>query len=175
MSIATLDLAILAIVLLSAIIGLIRGLVKEVLSLASWLIAFLAAIYFSPQVAQQLPENWGGGSLRIVIAFGGLFVVALIASGIVQWLIAKLVEGSGLSGTDRFLGFLFGSARGLLVCVVVLIGLREIAAETSWWQASALQAELLAFEDDVRGLLGSARELVDDVPLPEVPGGSISY
>ena len=77
-----------------------------------------------------------------------------------QWLIAQLVSSTGLSGTDRLLGFLFGSARGLLICVVLLIGLREIAADRSWWQASVLQAELLAFEDEVRDLLGRARDMV---------------
>ncbi len=161
---ATLDIAIIVVVLLSAVIGLVRGLVKEVLSLASWVVAFVVAIYFSSAVSQQLPASWGAESLRLVIAFAVLFIVALIAAALLQWLVSQLVNSTGLTGTDRFLGFLFGSARGLLVTIVVLIGLREIAGETSWWQQARLPVELLAFEDEVRDLLGQARDIVSEVP-----------
>jgi membrane protein required for colicin V production len=163
MAVAGLDIAIATIVLLSAVIGLVRGLVKEILSLVAWALAFVAAIYFSPQVAEQLPSGWGSESVRLIIGFAGLFVGTLIAAALVQWLIAKLITSTGLSGTDRFLGFLFGSARGLLVTVVILMGAREVVAEKSWWQESVLQEELLSFEDEVRDLLGRARVLVSEV------------
>ena len=162
MGVAGLDIAIAVIVGLSAVIGLVRGLVKEILSLVAWVLAFVVAIYFSPVVAQYLPSGWGSDSVRLVIGFAGLFVGSLIAAALVQWLIAKLITSTGLSGTDRFLGFLFGSARGLLITVVILMGAREVVAERSWWQASVLQGELLAFEDEVRDLLGRARVLVSE-------------
>ena len=164
MEVAALDIVIVTLVLLSAGIGLIRGLVKELLSLVSWVVAFVVAIYFSPYVAEQLPETWGSVSVRTVIGFAALFIGALVAAAILQWLIGQLVAGTGLTGTDRFLGFLFGSARGLLVCVVLLMGIREIAGDATWWQASMLQGELLAFEDDVRDLLGRARDIVTEAP-----------
>ena len=160
MPVAGLDIAIATVVLLSATISLVRGLIKEILSLVSWAGAFVIAIYFSPVVAEQLPVEWGTESLRLVGAFAGLFITTLVVAAILPWVIAKLVSTTGLSGTDRLLGFLFGSARGLLICVVVLIGLREVAADRSWWQASTLQEELLAFEDEVRDLLGRARDMV---------------
>jgi membrane protein required for colicin V production len=166
MAVAGLDIAIATVVLLSAAIGLVRGLVKEVLSLVSWAAAFVVAIYFSPLIAQQLPPSWGAESVRLIIGFAVLFIATLILAAMLQWLIAQLVSSTGLSGTDRFLGLLFGSARGLLICVVLLMGLREIAAERSWWQASMLQAELLTFEDEVRDLLGRARDMVREVPNP---------
>jgi len=84
----------------------------------------------------------------------------------VQWLIAQLIETTGLTGTDRFLGFIFGSARGLLICLVLLIGMREIVQDRQWWQASILQKELLAFEGEVRELLGEAKDLMEDMPTP---------
>ncbi len=164
MAVAGLDIAIATVVMLSAAIGLVRGLVKEILSLLSWVAAFVVAIYFSPMVAEQMPAGWGSNSVRLILAFALLFVVTLILAAIAQWLIAQLVTTTGLSGTDRFLGFLFGSARGLLICVVLLMGLREIAAERSWWEESVLQRELLAFEDEVRQLLGQARDIVREVP-----------
>lgn len=163
MVVAGLDIAIATIVGLSAVIGLVRGLVKEILSLVAWVLAFVAAIYFSPQVAEHLPGGWGSESVRLIISFAGLFVGTLIAAALVQWLVAKLITSTGLSGTDRFLGFLFGSARGLLVTVVILMGAREVVAEKSWWQESVLQEELLAFEDEVRDLLGRGRVLISEV------------
>jgi membrane protein required for colicin V production len=157
--VAGLDIAIVTVVLLSAAIGLVRGLVKEVLSLVAWAAAFVIAIYFSPVAATELPEQWGSDSLRLAIAFAGLFIATLVVAAILQWLVVQLISSTGLSGTDRFLGFLFGSARGLLVCVVILMGLREVAADRNWWQASVLQSELLAFEDEVRDLLSRARDM----------------
>ena len=159
MQVAGLDIAIATVVLLSAAIGLARGLIKEILSLVSWTAAFVIAIYFSAMAAEQLPASWGGESIRLVIAFAGLFFATLVLAAILQWLIAQLVSSTGLSGTDRLLGFLFGSARGLLICVVVLMGLREVAADRDWWQASVLQPELLAFEDEVRDLMGRVRDM----------------
>lgn len=166
MAVAGLDIVIATVVLLSAVIGLVRGLIKEVLSLAAWVVAFIVAMYFSPFVALNLPASWGAESVRMVIAFACLFIATLIAAGILQWLIAKLVETTGLTGTDRLLGFLFGSARGLLVAIVLLMILREIGSDTGWWQASVLQEQLLAFEGDVRHLLQQAKDLARDVPTP---------
>ena len=165
MSIAGLDIAIATVILLSAAIGMVRGLIKELLSLAAWVLAFVIAIYFSPLVAENLPSGWGSDSVRLIIGFAALFVGTLILAAVVQWLMAQLVASTGLSGTDRFLGFLFGSARGMLISVVILMGVREIAADRSWWQESVLQGELLAFEDEVRDLLGRARVMVSEADL----------
>jgi membrane protein required for colicin V production len=165
---ATLDIGIAVVIVLSAVIGLVRGLVKEVLSLASWVLAFLVALYFSGQSAEHLPTAWGSPTVRTGIAFVVLFVVTLILAAIAQWLISQLVATTGLSGTDRLLGFLFGSARGLIICIVALMGIREIAGDAQWWQASVLQGELLEFEDEVRDLLGRARDVVSEVPGPSV-------
>lgn len=165
---ATLDIAIVAVVLLSAAIGLVRGLIKEVLSLVAWMLAFALAILFSERLAAAMPPNWGAESVRLVIAFAALFILVLIAAAILQWVIGQLVSSTGLSGTDRMLGFLFGAARGLLICVVMLMGLREIAADTEWWAASVARDELLAFEDEIRDLFGRAKDLVREVPRPEV-------
>lgn len=166
MNIANLDIAIVVVVMLSAAIGLVRGLIKEILSLLSWVVAFVAALYFSTEVAGYLPETWGTMTVRTAIAFVILFIGALIAASILQWTLSQLVATTGLSGTDRLLGFLFGAARGLLIAMVVLIGLREIAGDAQWWSDSVLQGELLAFEDDLRELFGKAREMVDEVPVP---------
>lgn len=160
---ATADIVILIIVLVSALIGLARGLLKELLSLASWVAAFMLALYFAPAVADALKGSVTDEPVRLVIGFVSIFAVTLIVGGIIQWLVRKLVESTGLTGTDRFLGFLFGSARGVLVCIIGLIAMRPFAEQSSWWNASAFTPELLAFEQDVLELMGKARDVVTTV------------
>ncbi|MEQ8486890.1 MAG: CvpA family protein [Pseudomonadales bacterium] len=157
---ATADILIAIIVLLSAVIGLVRGLIKEVLSLASWLAAFILALYFAPDVADLLRGQLADQGVRLVVAFLAVFVVTLIAGGLLQWLVGGLVKTTGLSGTDRLLGFLFGAGRGVLVCVVVLIALQRFAEAGGWWQSSELIPHLLAFEQEVLDLLGRAQAWV---------------
>lgn len=160
---ATADIVILIVVLLSAAIGLMRGLLKEVLSLASWLTAFVAALYFAPVLSARFETVVDDQSVRLVVAFILIFLVVLVLGGLIQWVLSKMVHGTGLSGTDRFLGFLFGSARGVLACIIALIALRPFAEGTDWWQASMLVPELLAFEDDVLNLLGKATEWFSEI------------
>jgi len=156
----TADIVLLILILVSALIGLVRGLLREVLSLASWFAAFMLALYFAPVAAGYLESHFADEAVRLVVGFIAIFVVTLIAGGIAQWLLRKLVETSGLSGTDRFLGFLFGSVRGVLVCIIALVAMRPFAETSNWWQQSQLTPELLAFEQDVLELMGRARDLV---------------
>ena len=156
------DIVLLIIILLSALIGLVRGLLREVLSLASWFAAFMLALYFAPVAADYLAAHLADEAMRLGVGFVTIFVITLIAGGIVQWLLRKLVETSGLSGTDRLLGFLFGGVRGVLVSIIFLILLRPFAETTDWWQQSQLTPQLLAFEQDVLELMGRARALVID-------------
>lgn len=157
------DIIILIVVLLSALIGLVRGILKEVLSLASWFAAFILALYFSPTLADRLVGSIEDATVRLVIGFVAVFAATLVVGGAAQWLLRKLVESTGLSGTDRLLGFLFGSARGALVCVVGLILIRPFAQTSDWWYASTLVPELLAFEQDVLKLLGEARDAAANI------------
>ncbi len=157
---ATPDIVILIVILVSALIGLSRGLLKELLSLASWFAAFMLALYFAPTVADALKGSVADGSVRLVIGFASIFAATLIVGGVIQWLVHKLVDRTGLSGTDRFLGFLFGGARGVLVCIIGLIAMRPFAEASAWWNASAFTPELLAFEQDILELMGKARDVV---------------
>lgn len=157
---ATIDIVILIVVLVSALIGLVRGLLKEVLSLASWLAALMLALYFAPAVAERLVGMFADGSVRVVVAFVLIFLATLVVGGLAQWLAATLVQTTGMTGTDRFLGFLFGGARGVLACLVALIALHRFAESGQWWQTSVLVPQLLAFEQDVLALLGKAQAWV---------------
>ncbi len=128
------DYAILIIVAVSALISVWRGFVKEALSLAGLVLAFWLALTFQQPLANLLSEYIGTPSLQLIAAFAIIFVTTLILSGLVNYLAGQLVKKSGLSGTDRFLGVLFGLARGvLLVAILVLLaGLTQLPKDP-WW------------------------------------------
>jgi len=157
------DILLLIVITLSAVVGLMRGLFREVFSLVTLFGAFLVATYFAPTMSEALVSQFGNESLRYGVAFGVLFIGTLIVGGILSYLGAKLLTGSGLSGTDRFFGFLFGALRGALVCVIGLIAVRGFFHESDWWAASELVPILLGFEDMTLELLGRAGSAVSDL------------
>ena len=160
---ASADIVILILILLSSVIGLVRGLFKELLSLVVWFAAVMLALYFSQAMGDALSGQIADESIRTVVGFFVIFLATLIVGGIVQVLVKQLVSSTGLTGTDRFLGFLFGSARGVLICIVALIALRSFEIEAGWWEESRIIPELLAFEEDVLELMGKARDAVVEV------------
>jgi membrane protein required for colicin V production len=131
------DFFILGVIILSGLVSLWRGFVKEALSLATWVAAPAIAIWFYEDLAPWF-ERWVSvPSARLALAFGILLVLVLILGGLVNFLIGQLVSKTGLSGTDRVLGILFGVARGVLVVgvLVMLAGLTQIPQDP-WWQES---------------------------------------
>lgn len=131
------DVAILAIVGISAFLSLLRGLVREVLSLASWVFAFWVAKSFNQPLAMMLSDKISLPSARWFLAYAILFVGTLFAAGIVNFLIGKLITATGLSGTDRMLGIFFGIARGIAICtVLVLLATYTPLPKDPWWSQS---------------------------------------
>ena len=133
------DYAILAIIGLSALISIWRGLIREVLSLLAWILAILVAVTFMRPLADQLTPYISVPSARLIIAFMALFIATLLCGAIINFTIAKLVMSSGLSGTDRVLGIVFGVARGVLVVAVMvhMAGLTPLPQDP-WWEQSVL-------------------------------------
>lgn len=131
------DIIILAIISLSALISLFRGFVREALSLVGWIVSFWIAFTFCHPVSQLLANYIKSPTLQLLCAFGGLFIITLIFCAIVNALISKLVHSTGLSGTDRLLGIIFGVARGiLLVAALLLVAHFTPMTEEDWWQNS---------------------------------------
>ncbi len=127
------DIGIVVLVFLSALIGIFRGLVREVLSLVAWVAAFYIAFRFHGELAVHLssiqPE-----SLRNGAAFLGVFFIVLIGFSLFNYVVAKLVDSTGLSGTDRLLGVIFGVVRGavIVLALVVLAGLTPFPDSKPW-------------------------------------------
>ncbi len=148
------DWVILAVIGVSTLISLVRGFVREVLSLVAWVAAFWIALTFADLAAPYLGFLSGSDVVRMVVAFVALFVTALVAFAIVNFLIAKLVEQTGLSGTDRAIGMLFGLARGVvLVAAALLVAALAGHEDSSWWTDSRLVDPFIPLVEWMRGWL----------------------
>nr|WP_279237496.1 CvpA family protein [Dyella sedimenti] len=128
-----------AVLALSVLIGLWRGLISEVLALAVWVAAFWVAWTFGPSVAGYFEHSIQLPSARILVGYGICFLAVLIAGALLRFLVSRLVEGTGLSGTDRLLGMFFGFARGVLLVTlaVFLLGFTAFTRDP-WWSDSVL-------------------------------------
>jgi len=135
------DYFILAIITVSALLSLWRGFIKEALSLASWIAALWVAMLFFDDLGGYLAQWIDTPSVRGAVAFVILFVATVIAGGVVNFLVGKLVEKTGLSATDRALGVVFGVARGAVIVsvLVMLAGLTAVPRDP-WWSESLLLA-----------------------------------
>lgn len=146
------DWAIIAVLVISALISVVRGFVKEAVSLLIWLAAAVIASIFHDQLAVWMVDLISTPSLRMLTAWVTLFVAVLIVGGILNYLLGKLIEATGLSGTDRLLGLFFGLARGLIIIMVILIVLPDIlpVKQDIWWHESKLIPFFLQYEDWAR-------------------------
>lgn len=131
------DWVLLAVIVVSTLISLIRGFIREVLSLVAWVLAFWVAITFAEPISPMLSFLSESDMVRTVAAFISLFLVTLIAAALVNYLIGMLVDKTGLTGTDRAVGMLFGLARGVaLVTVALVLGIVAGLQGQEWWQQS---------------------------------------
>jgi len=145
---AHIDWIILSVITLSGLISLVRGFVKEAMSLVIWIVAFAVAMQFKELAAGLLINMIEQPSIRQLVAWGGLFVATLLVGSVVNFLLSKLVSSTGLSGTDRMLGLVFGVFRGLLIVlalVIVLPGALPVDQD-AWWQTSKLIPIFQGFE-----------------------------
>lgn len=160
-----LDLAMLAVLLGSILVGIFRGLVFEVLSLIGWLAAFVVAQRFAVPVAAHLPVGEAGGAANAAAGFLLVFFGVLIAWSLGAKLVRLLVQATPLSGLDRLLGGAFGVLRGvLLLLVATTFALLTPAHDTRAWHDSHGAQWLQALLVEVRPLLPDdlARHLPGD-------------
>ncbi len=138
-----LDTAILVVMGLSAVLGALRGMLTEVLSLLVW----VAALWLTVAFGHDLGALTGIASplLRALAGYGGTFALVLIVGNLLIWLLRTLLHGAGLSGTDRMLGFGFGAVRGYaVVLAIVLVVSFTPWSQTPLWRESALMPAFAA-------------------------------
>ena len=133
-SLGWVDAVLLGLLALSALVGLMRGFVFELLSLFGWLVAYFAAQWFTPMLAEHLPVGQPGSGMNHGAAFACAFVAALIVWGLLARLVRMLIRATPLSLIDRLLGAGFGVARGLIVLLAIatVVGLTPLSKSAAW-------------------------------------------
>ena len=155
------DIIIAVALLVSVVVGLMRGFVKEAISIAALLIAIWAALYFGPAVG-DVSSSWLS-SEGLQMWFGRILVFAIILSlgGLLGWGISKLVRMSVLSGMDRFFGSLFGAVRGVLLLAVFIIGGQFAGFDNDdWWLHSRLIPHVEVVADWIKVMAPRGLELL---------------
>ena len=133
-SIGWVDALLLGVLLLSTLVGVVRGLVYEMLSVVGWFAAYFAAQWLTPEVAPYIPVGESGSSLNHGAAFAITFVAALIVWGLAARLLRMLIRATPLSLLDRLLGAGFGFIRGMIVLLALatVIGLTPLMKSAAW-------------------------------------------
>ena len=137
LDLAWVDIGLLAFLALSAVVGLLRGFVFEVLSLAAWFVAYFAATQAAGWAAPYIPMGAPGSALNRGLAFTAVFVVALIGWGLVARLVRGLIRATPLNPIDRIFGAGFGLLRGTVALLVlaVAVGFTPLAHSAAWQQS----------------------------------------
>ena len=140
-TLSAVDWILLAVLGLSFLLGLWRGIVQEVLSLVGWVAAFYVSQMYAPMAAAWLPMEGSSQMLRYAAGFVVVFVAVLVATALVSWVVKKLISAVGLGPLDRLLGSLFGLMRGvvILLAVTVLVGMTPMRDTEAWKQAQGTQ------------------------------------
>jgi membrane protein required for colicin V production len=148
------DYAVFGVILISALAGWGRGLIREVISLGVWIVAGVVAWLFHAEVAELLVPYLSQPSVRLVAAFVGLVMLTLILGAVLGAILSALVNRAGLAGIDRILGLGFGAARGVvIVAMAVYLAALTPVKEDSWWQESTLIADFQAVATWLIGLV----------------------
>ena len=133
----SLDWIFIGILLVSLLLGAWRGLIYEVMSVLTWIAAFILAQWFAPEVAQKLPMTGSAEPVRYAAGFVLVFVLAVLVGGLLSTLVKKLFAAVGLQPADRALGAAFGLIRGVVVVLAatVVMGMTSLTS-SDWWLAS---------------------------------------
>lgn len=136
-----LDGVLLAVLLMSCLLGLWRGVIRETMALAAWLLGFLLSSKYAADMAMQLPPDWGD-KLRYLAGWLLVFVAVWLGVSLLSALVQRLVAVVGLGLLDRFMGGVFGVIRGgiALMAVSVVVGLTPVKTSSAWMNSWVAQS-----------------------------------
>lgn len=131
------DYLVLFVLVCSVVISTLRGLVKEILSLLSWIVSFVVANAYGEDLAALLPDMVPGNVTRLIVAFIALFIGVRLLMMLLTMAIDAVVKASGLTLADRGLGGLFGLGRGLVLVLaaVIVSGMTAVPQQPFWKEA----------------------------------------
>jgi membrane protein required for colicin V production len=140
-----LDWIFVSVLLFSMLLGAWRGLVYEVLSLVSWVVAFVMAQWFAPEAAQRLPMSGFSEVARYAAGFVLVFIAALMLGGLIAVTVKKLMASVGLRPVDRVMGAVFGLLRGgmLLLVATVLVSMTALKDSAAWQESAGARGALI--------------------------------
>jgi membrane protein required for colicin V production len=137
------DWTLIAVVGMSMLFAFFRGVTRELIALITWVLGFIAAVALTPLLGGMLPEFGSNPVLRYLVAFVAVFIGCLVLGALIAWPLSSVIRNAGLGFVDRFLGAVFGAARGLvLVMSFVLVAGLTTLPRLVWWQNAALAPPL---------------------------------
>lgn len=159
-----LDLAIISIIAFSTLISFVRGFIREALSLTIWVVALYLAYVYSDVIARQYLVSIEEQNIRIIAAFLIIFFAVLIIGAFINYLFSRLIQSTGLSGTDRVLGLGFGVARGiLLVAVLIMVAQMTVIPQNKFWKNSQLVTQFEGLTQWLRSKLPDGIEKLSHI------------
>ena len=175
-----LDLGLIVIILISALLAMLRGFTREVLAIASWGAAAVAAVYFYPLVLPYVTPHISKPVLAQGVSAAAVFFVTLILVSVVTIKLSDIILDSKVGALDRSLGFVFGAARGLLLCVIAFVffsWLVPTEKQPDWVKAAKMRPFLQAtgeqltnaLPDDPEGIIGRFKKTKTAAPGDEPP------
>lgn len=169
-----LDLGLIVVVLISAFLAMLRGFSREVLAIASWAAAAAAAIYLHPFVLPYIKPYVAKEAVAIGVSAGAVFLLALILVSLITVRLSDAILDSKVGALDRSLGFVFGAARGGLLCVIAFVffnWLVPVQTQPEWVKAARMRPFLLASGEQLLALLPEDPEgLLSKLKKPIGPG-----
>ena len=171
-----LDLGLIVVVLISAFLAMLRGLTREVLAIASWGAAALAAIYLHPLALPYVKPYIAKDVIALGVAAAAVFFVTLIAVSLITIKLSDAILDSKIGALDRSLGFLFGAVRGLLLCVIAFVFFNWLVpaqTQPGWVKTARMRPLLQATGDRLMAILPDDPEgLLNKLKKPKSAGAS---
>lgn len=167
------DYVICAVLVISVIMGALRGFTRETFSLVTWIVSFWLAWRFGARVGSMFGVHLANPGLRLYLGYAAVFIVVLLVGAVISAILVRLVRSSPLAGPDRSLGAGLGLLRGLLL-VIAGIMLAAVNGErnSTWWHQSLIVPRLAPVAQDLRTLVPD--RWLKPLSVRDVPPSSVS-